>query len=306
MDTVKIKSITQLHANLGFESPKHPLIAIIDFSTFQACGTESVSISADFYSILFKKPCPATVKYGWRDYDFKQGTLLFFAPNQVLNIEAEPETEADNHAPNGWGLYFHQDLLRTYPIINQMKSYNFFEYSLFEGLHISDDEKIVLEDILKKIEREFTNNIDKHTEKLIVSNLELLLNYCQRFYDRQFIMRSKFEKRNITKFEKLLNEYFNDLDNTNLPSVQGIAKELNMSPKYLSSFLKSETGMSAQQHIHYQMIEVAKNRLHDPELKSISEVAFSLGFEHPPYFTKIFKKKVGLTPSEYRKRIINN
>ena len=286
MNTVKIKSITQLHELLELESPKHPLIAVVDFSTFEACGTQTVSIVADFYSILFKKPCSATVKYGWKDYDFKQGTLLFFGPNQVLNIEAEPETEADNHAPNGWGLYFHSDLLRTYPIINQMKGYNFFEYSLFEGLHISNDEKIILEDILQKIEREFSNNIDKHTEKLIVSNLELLLNYCQRFYDRQFIMRSKFEKSKITKFEKLVNEHFSDLNIANLPTVQSLAEELNMSPKYLSSFLKSETGMTAQQHIHYQMIEMAKNRLHNPDLKSISEVAFSLGFEHPPYFNK--------------------
>ncbi len=296
MDEITIETIKQLHNILNYNNPKHPLISIIDYTKVEICLTEPTTFSTGFYSILLKDNFGGELTYGRRRYDFTEGTLLFSAPGQSFTITPETDIEP----PNGWGLYFHPDLIRTHDLARKMKDYNYFDYSLFEGLHISDDEKHILEDILEKINREFSGNIDKHTERLIVSNLELFLNYCQRFYDRQFVMRSKFDKGILAKFQKILINHFDNPLIDAFPTVHQLAESLSLSPKYLSDFLKKETGMNAQQHIHYQMVETAKDRLLDPELKTISEISYSLGFEYPQYFSRIFKKKTGLTPSEYR------
>ena len=301
MEKLKIETIKQLHIALSYTHPRHPLISIIDYSKVEICVSEPIIFSTGLYCIVLKNNIGSTLNYGRRRYDFAEGTILFFAPGQTLTITPESTEEPSD----GWGLYFHPDLIRTHDLAKKMKNFHYFDYSLFEGLHLSDDEKQILADILRKIEREFFDNVDRHTERLIVSNLELFLNYCQRFYDRQFVMRSKFDRGILARFQENLIEHFEKPYIEAFPTVSQVAEELSLSPKYLSDFLKSETGMNAQQHIHHQMIETAKDRLLNPESKSISEISYSLGFEYPQYFSRIFKKKTGLTPSEYRSGLSN-
>jgi AraC-like DNA-binding protein len=249
---------------------------------------------------MFKNHCANKLKYGKEYYDFQEGTLMCIAPNQIITIENDANSE--NADIVGWGLFFHPDLIRGTSLGNKIKEYTFFSYEVNEALHLSDKEKQTLWDCVYKLENELSENIDLHSQTLITSNIELLLNYCARYYDRQFITRKKVNTNLLRKFETILNSYFNSNDQQykKLPSVKYFAELLFLSPNYLSDLLKKETGKTAQEYLHYYLIEEAKNNLlntNDP----INEIAFNLGFEYPQYFSKLFKSKTGMTPLAFRK-----
>lgn len=293
-----LKSISEINAFVHSKT-KHPLVAIVDFSKADEYIEEGTRISADFYSIMFKNYCSNRLRYGRETYDFQEGSLICIAPKQVLTMDSEIEKRDDMM---GWGLFFHPDLIRGTSLDNKMNEYTFFYYETSEALHLSDKEKQILYDCILKIETELQENIDHHSQTLIVSNIELLLNYCLRYYGRQFITRKNSNSNTISQIEKLLRHYFQKekLKETGLPSVKYLADNVHLSSSYLSDLLKKETGMNAQDHIHYYLIEEAKNILLNTD-NSVGEVAYSLGFEYPQYFSKLFKQKTGLTPGEYRK-----
>ena len=237
------------------------------------------------------------MQYGRNKYDFQEGSLLCKAPEQVLTFEVNDEPQT----ANGWGLYFHPDLIRRSSLGKHIKDYTFFSYDTNEALHLSDKEKEILEDIISKIKTEIGQNIDKHSQRLIVSNIELLLNYCDRFYDRQFITRENHNKDLISKFESFLDDYFGSkqLTEKGLPTVKFCAEQMGFSPNYLSDLLKKDTGKNTQEHIHFHLVEQAKTMLLNTN-DTVSEIAYNLGFEYPQHFSKIFKKKTGISPASYR------
>lgn len=277
---------------------KHPLVAIIDFAKFDEYMQEGTKITCDFYSVMFKNYCLNQMKYGRQTYDFQEGNLLCIAPRQVVTMDTEIEKRDDKM---GWGLFFHPDLIKGTSLGAKMKDYHFFSYETAEALHLSEKEKQVLFECIQKIDQELQENIDSYSQTLIVSNIELLLNYCARYYGRQFITRKNANTDVVAKTEQLLQNYFRSdaLKQTGLPTVKYLAEKVHLSPNYLSDLLKKETGMNAQDHIHFQLIEEAKIVLLHSNA-TVSEVAFSLGFEYPQYFSKLFKQKTGITPMEYR------
>jgi AraC-like DNA-binding protein len=298
---IRLESISQLNALFQQTAPTHPLIAMIDFSKMEKHEKiEEIKLTCGFYSVMFKNHCANKLKYGKEYYDFQEGTLMCIAPNQIITIENDANSE--NADIVGWGLFFHPDLIRGTSLGNKIKEYTFFSYEVNEALHLSDKEKQTLWDCVDKLENELSENIDLHSQTLITSNIELLLNYCARYYDRQFITRKKVNTNLLRKFETILNSYFNSNDQQykKLPSVKYFAELLFLSPNYLSDLLKKETGKTAQEYLHYYLIEEAKNNLlntNDP----INEIAFNLGFEYPQYFSKLFKSKTGMTPLAFRK-----
>lgn len=292
----RFNTIDELNKALSIET-LHPLISIVDFEKTESnINEETFKVVAGFYTIMFKGNKHCNVKYGRQSYDYQEGTLMFFAPEQVIEFESNITEK-----PIGWGLYFHPDLIRKSNLSKNISNYSFFDYDTSEALHLSEKEKQILSETINKIEIELNQNIDAHSQTLIVSNLELLLNYCTRYYDRQFITRTNFNKDFVTKLENILKQYFQteDLQKQGLPTVKYCAEKLNLSPNYLSDLLKKETGKNTQEHIHYYLIEQAKNTLLNSEL-SVSEIAYNLGFDYPQYFSKIFKKKTGYSPQEYR------
>lgn len=291
-----IETITELNRFLHQGKPRHPLVSVIDFSAAATYGQDEGKFMAGFYTVMFKNHCTNKLKYGREYYDFQEGTLLCVAPNQVLTLE---KTEVPKGEALGWGLFFHPDLVRGTSLGQKLKQYTFFSYETNEALHLSDKEKETLLQILRKLEVELAENIDQHSQTLIVSNIELLLNYCARFYGRQFITRRRVNTDLLSQFERLLTTYFQAGKIERLPTVKYCADQLALSPNYLSDLLKKETGKNAQEQIHYYLVEQAKNRLLT-STDSISQVAFSLGFEYPQYFSKLFKTKTGLTPAEFR------
>ena len=236
------------------------------------------------------------MKSGRNDYDYQEGTLVFLAPEQVVRIE-----NRQPHAPKGWALMFHPDLIRGTSLGRTMKEYTFFSYEVFEALHLSEQEKAMVIECFHNIEAELTHSIDKHSQRLIISNIELFLNYCTRFYDRQFITRSHVNSSVLSRFESILNEYFHSSQPQlhGLPTVKYCADQLNLSSNYLGDLIKKQSGRSAQEHIQLQLIESAKEKMFDRD-KSVSQVAYELGFEYPQYFSRLFKKRTGMTPNEYR------
>ena len=283
--------------NLG--NSQHPLVAVLDFSKVTELVAAHSKISTDFYSIMFKNYCKNNIKYGRKAIDFHDGNLICIAPNQTIEIDNEIE-----HKENmlGWGLFFHPDLIRATSLNEKLKSYSFFNYEVSEALHLSDKEKNILFECVQKIQTELQENIDVHSQYNIVSTIELLLNYCSRFYGRQMITRSSTNKSIIIQIENILTKYFAEFEvrERGLPTVKFLADKVDLSPSYLSDLLKKETGKNAQEHIHFYLIEEAKNYLVNTE-KNINEIAYSLGFEYPQYFNKLFKQKTGNTPKEYRK-----
>jgi len=296
--TLHIETISELNKIMGQEEPKHPLIGIIDFSKMDFGAHKHVKISTGFYTIMLKNLCPGALRYGRNYYDFQEGTLFFMGPNQVVEIE-DPDETRDVY---GWGLVFHPELIRGTTLSAKMKDYHFFSYNVYEALHLSEQEKAKLTEIVKDIEAELDNNIDKHSKTLIVSTIELLLNYCNRYYDRQFITRTETNKDIVTDFQALLQQYFNSeaLQDLGFPSVKYFAGQLHLSPNYLSDLLKKETGKNGTEHIQLHVIELAKDKLLGSKV-SVSEIAYDLGFEYPQYFSKLFKKNTGMTPAKYRK-----
>lgn len=294
---IQLKSIAEINHFVQSKT-KHPLVAVVDFSKADEYIEDGTRISADFYSIMFKNYCANKLRYGRQSFDFQDGSLICIAPKQVLTMDNEMEKK-DNMM--GWGLFFHPDLLRGTSLGNKMSDYTFFNYETSEALHLSDKEKQILFDCVQKIETELQENIDNHSQTLIVSNIELLLNYCLRYYGRQFITRKSINTNTISQIDKLLKDYFksDELKRIGLPSVKYLADHVNLSPSYMSDLLKKETGMNAQDHIHYYLIEEAKNILLNSD-QSVSQIAYALGFEYPQYFSKLFKQKTGRTPVEYR------
>jgi AraC-like DNA-binding protein len=294
-----VETISELNKLLNQDKPKHPLVSVVDFSKVESFGENNVKTTLGFYSIMLKDHLCGKLKYGREYYDFVEGTLVCIAPNQVASIDNEGDQQ---NKVSGWGLFFHPDLIRGTSLGSKMKDYSFFSYEVNEALHLSDKEKQTLNDCIAKIENELSQNIDQHSQNLIVSNIELLLNYCTRYYDRQFITRGNGNKDILIKFETILANYFNSdkLKSNGLPTVKYCAEQLFLSPNYLSDLLKKETGKNAQDQIHYYLIEEAKNNLLNTNA-TVSEIAYNLGFEYPQYFSKLFKSKTGTTPAEYRK-----
>jgi AraC-like DNA-binding protein len=275
---------------------KHPLVAVVDFGKVREDLTEKTLLSCDFYSLICKSYNRNNVKYGRKVVDFQDGSLICMAPHQVLELENDFQPDA---LITGWGVFFHPDLIRSTSLFEKMKDYSFFTYEVSEALHLSDKEHHILKDCVSKIEAELKENIDDHSQNIIVSQIELLLNYCTRFYSRQFITRKNSNNAVVTQIEKILSSYFQLHIEKRLPTVKDLAEQVFLSPGYLSDLLKKETGKNAKNHIHFYLIEEAKNLLLSTD-KSVAEVAYTLGFEYPQYFNKLFKQKTGKTPVEFR------
>ncbi len=297
-DILQLKTISDLYRFLNLGYAEHPLIAIVDFSKVIEHTKDEIRIKTDFYSIMFKNYCRNHIRYGRKTLDFQDGSLVCIAPNHVITIDNDIEVKEDMM---GWGLFFHPDLIRGTSLGHKMKDFSFFSYAISEALHLSDKEKQLLYDCILKIQVELTQNIDSYSQVLMVSNIELLLNYCSRYYGRQFITRKNANIDIVSKVESILKDYFESEEKRNdgMPSVKDIANRVNLSPSYLSDLLKRETGLNAQDHIHYFVIEQAKNILLQTN-QSVSEIAYSLGFEYPQYFSRLFKQKTGKTPLEFR------
>lgn len=293
-----IETISEMHKMLPQSKVKHPLVSVVDFARYKEQFNTGMKVTLGFYSIMFKNFCINKMKYGQQAYDFQEGSLICIAPRQVISLDEPLREEIE---VKGWGLFFHPDLIRSTSLGRAIKDYSFFSYETNEALHLSEKERAVLLDIIQKIDTELLENIDKHSQTLIVSNIELLLNYCTRYYDRQFITRKHVNKDILAKVEKELQEYIQSplLKQKGLPTVKFLADSLHLSANYLSDLLKKETGMNAQDRIHYYLIEEAKNLLLSSNM-TISELAFSLGFEYPQYFSRLFKLKTGLTPLKFR------
>jgi AraC-like DNA-binding protein len=293
-EIVKLENVAQYNLMRGVET-LHPLITVLDLSKAKPMPAKTFNFG--LYAVYLKELNCGELKYGRNQYDYQEGTLVFIAPGQVLGIPSNIKT----FEPKGWALLFHPDLIKGTSLGKHIQDYSFFSYDVNEALHLSDKERQVVLDCFAKIEYELQHAIDKHSKKLIASNIELFLNYCNRFYDRQFITRDNAHQGILERFENLLNNYFTSEKPAaiGLPSVAYCAGELNLSPNYFGDLVKKETGKSPQEYIQSKIIDVAKERIFDIS-KSVSEIAYELGFKYPQHFTRLFKQKVGVSPNEYR------
>jgi len=295
----RIKTISEYHQFMGLPKPEHPLISVINFESIKHLPAgRSINIVFDFYSISLKRDFNAKMKYGQQEYDFDEGIMFFMSPGQVFGIEIE-NGAALKHS--GWLLLIHPDFLWNTPLAKTIKQYEYFNYSVNEALFLSEKEETTIINMMQNIEQEYRSNIDKFSQDIIIAQLELLLNYADRFYHRQFITRKITNHQILDRLEEILAAYFDSdtLMKKGLPTVQYIAEALNISPGYLSGSLKTLTGQSTQQHIHDKLIEKAKEKLSTTGL-TVSEIAYGLGFEHPQSFSKLFKTKTNLSPLEFR------
>lgn len=295
---IRFKTISEFHKYRGLPKPEHPLISVINLADVNELPMGEMSMVKDFYSIALKRNFNVKMKYGQQEYDFDEGTMFFMSPGQVLRLEVEKVTELKQ---SGWMLLFHPDFLWNTPLAKNIKLYEYFDYAVNEALFLSDKEENIIGGIMQNIQQEYQANIDKFSQDIIIAQLELLLNYSDRFYHRQFITRKIASHTILNRLEEILAEYINSdaLAKQGLPSVQYIADTLNISPGYLSGLLKTLTGQSTQQHIHEALIKKAKERLSTTGL-SVSEIAYGLGFEHPQSFSKLFKTKTSQSPLEFR------
>lgn len=273
----------------------HPLVSVVDLS--KAAPRREHRMKFDLYFVILKKTKGGDLKYGNNSYDYQDGTLVFFAPDQVVEVI----NDAEFYQPLGSALVFHPDFLLGTDLAKKIHDYGFFSYNTSEALHLSEKEKAMVMEIFDKIEEELQQNIDKHSKTLITSNIDLLLSYCTRYYDRQFITRDHVNKGVLEKFETLLNEYYSSDKPTKygLATVSYCAEQLHLSPNYFGDLIKKETGKTAQEFIQNKVISIGKERIFDLD-KSISEVAYDLGFKYPQHFTRLFKQKVGVSPNEFR------
>ncbi|MDR7129320.1 AraC-like DNA-binding protein [Algoriphagus sp. 4150] len=293
----KVDSISEFHKVRGLRPPLHPLISLVDYSTMVHLPEhDKVSWLQSYYSISLKKGVLGKYRYGQSEYDFDEGLMSFFAPNQILNIEYVESSSKEKQS--GWILLVHPDFLWGSALAKKIKLYGFFDYSLTEALFLSEREEQTIASLLGTIQQEYQANIDKFSQNIIIAQIELLLNYAERFYERQFITRKIENHALLIRLEEVLENFFSS-ENEGLPSVQFVADSLNVSPNYLSNSLKSFTGQSTQNHIHEKLIEKAKERLSTTAL-SVSEIAYELGFEHPQSFSKLFKSKTNLSPLAFR------
>jgi AraC-like DNA-binding protein len=295
----RIKTISEYHRVMGLPMPEHPLISVVNFEDIkQMPYSGSTNIVFDFYSISLKRDFNGKMKYGQQEYDFDEGIMFFISPGQVFGIEVG-EDEGLKHS--GWLLLIHPDYLWHTPLAKTIKQYEYFDYSVHEALFLSEKEENTIIGIMHNVEQEYRSNIDKYSQTVIIAQLELLLTYAERFYQRQFITRKISNHKILDRLEDILTQCFADepASQKGLPTVQSVAEMLNISPNYLSAMLKAWTGQSTQQHIHNKLIEKAKEKLSTTEL-SVSEIAYELGFEHPQSFSKLFKTKTTLSPLEFR------
>lgn len=293
-EIIKINTIERYTQLLGCPPANHPLIAICRLEDVKDYTPIGKPVQLNLYSIVMKDGTNCTSTYGWRDYDFTKGAINFFAPGQIHSWDVK----AENSGRWGWMLTFHPDFIRKYPLGTKIGKLKFFSYETNEALHISDSERSMLEGIMQNIESEDKRSIDEHSQDIIVSQLDVLLNYAERFYTRQFRTRNSVESDILTRFQSILHKHFED-NKDRLITANDIASQLAMSTHYLSDLLRNITGMNTQQHIHAFLIERAKSLLLTTSL-SINEIAFSLGFEYPHYFSRLFKSKTGQTPVEFR------
>jgi AraC family transcriptional activator of pobA len=300
---ITIESIAQVHEMAGLRGPAHPLVGVIGASWQPPMQVPTSIVGAritmSLYSMSLKRGHECGFKYGRNRYDFQAGSVMFVGPGQSMVPIADARELVE--ASEGWTLMFHPDLIRRSPLAARMREYTFFGYESHEALHLSEDEQTLLTATVKRIEDEYSRDIDAHSQELIVSHLQLLLTYCRRFYERQFNLRSDSSKDVIARLETFLQQYFESGTSATegLPSVHACAKAMGYSPDYLSDLLKKETGKSTREHIHFFLIEQAKTRLLG-SAASISEIAYALGFEHPQHFAKLFRSKTGMSPGDYR------
>jgi len=295
-DTVREYNSLNSHETL------HPLVTVIDFSrskpwSWPGGAAKTIKVNYGLYCIFLKEIKCGDLKYGCNYYDYEEGSLVFISPGQIVEVE----DFGNNFQPKGYALLFHPDLIHGTSLGRHIHDYSFFSYQSNEALHLSERERKIVLDCFGKIQYELEHAIDNHSKKLIVSNIELFLSYCSRFYERQFITREKIHQGILEKFERLLNEYFQaDKPQTiGLPSVAYCAGELNLSPGYFGDLVKKETGKTAQEYIQSKLIDVAKEKIFD-QSKSVSQIAYELGFKYPQHFARLFKQRVGQSPNEYR------
>ena len=294
-EVIKLDTVDQYNQFFGLET-LHPLVSVVDLSEATKFPT-NLTMNYGIYALFLKKVKCGDIRYGRQIYDYQEGTVTSFAPGQVVETEMQQGVK-----PSAHGLLFHPDLIKGTSLGQDIKQYSFFSYASAEALHLSEEEKGIFMDCLEKIEMELQHPIDKHSKRLISRNIELLLDYCMRFYERQFITRSESNKSVLVKFEALLDDYFqSDKPQTDgLPSVKYFADKVFLSPNYFGDLIKKETGKSAQEYIQTRMIDLAKEMIAGTE-KTVSQIAYELGFQYSQHFNRIFKKNVGYTPGEYRK-----
>lgn len=293
-EVVLYSSVSEYNKMVNHET-LHPLVSIVDFSKSDPiCHFRR---TFGFYTVFLKDIMCGDMMYGKHSYDYQEGTLVFIAPGQEYGLN-----NGENYIqPAGFALLFHPDLLKGTNLGKNIKEYNFFSYEVHEALHLSEKEREIILECFKNIKHELAQAIDKHSKSLIVNNIELFLNYCMRFYDRQFITRDHVNQSFIGKFDDLLDDYLKSdkPKNIGLPMVNYFAEKLNFSANYFGDLIKKETGVSALEYIHNKLIDVAKDQISDQK-KSISEISYDLGFKYPQHFTRLFKSKVGVSPSEYK------
>ncbi len=293
-EILKFDTVSQYNA-FNNQETLHPLVSVIDFS--KAAPRRLRRMYFGFYMVLLKDVECGDLRYGKNTYDYQEGTLIFLGPGQILGVDGGEEL----YQPKGHGVVFHADLIKGTSLGRHIDDYSFFSYNVNEALHVSERERQLVLDSFSKIKYELEHAVDKHSKMLIADNIELLLNYCIRFYDRQFITRDNAHKGILEKFESLLTDFFasDKPQSVGLPSVAYCARELNLSPNYFGDLIKKETGKSAHEFIQLKLIDVAKERIFDTT-KSVSEIAYGLGFKYPQHFTRVFKQQVGMSPLEYR------
>jgi AraC-like DNA-binding protein len=295
----RVSTITEYHRLMGLPKPEHPLISVIDLGTVTPPVTSGqINLVFDFYSISLKRAKDVKYRYGQHTGDFEEGVMFFMAPGQLFGVDFG---QGATHRPTGWMILIHQDFLWSTTLAKTIKQYEYFNYSVYEALFLSDKEETMITGIAQYMKQEYHSNIDKFSQNVIIAQLELMLTYAERFYQRQFITRKIANHAILDRLEDLLSTYFKSgaLATQGLPSVAYIAENLNVSASYLSSLLKSLTGQSTQQHLHDKLIELAKEKLSTTNL-SVSEIAYELGFEHLQSFSKLFKTKTNLSPLEFR------
>ncbi|MCG8577002.1 MAG: helix-turn-helix transcriptional regulator [Flavobacteriales bacterium] len=305
-DIVRVETISQMIQMMGLKEPMHPLVYVVDMDDFHKPkdfkSNPDIKVSMGFYSI-FLKDAGCAMQYGRNTYDFDEGVLSFIAPGQVIGGAESNEEPKINY---GWGLFFHPDLIRKSTLGKKIEDYHFFSYEVHEALHLSKKEEDILNDCIKKIEFELDQNIDAHSQQLLISNIELLLNYCNRFYERQFHTRSDHHKDVVSVVEGEIKKYFDQNLQTEmgLPTTKFLAEKVNLSPNYLGDLLKKETGKNTKEHINDYVVNKAKTILLNTE-NNVSEIAYDLGFNYPHYFSRLFKQKTGMTPAKYRDLNLN-
>lgn len=292
-EILKFDTVSQYNAFNNNET-LHPLVGVVDLS--KAAPRRLRRMSYGFYTVFLKEIKCGDLRYGCNNYDYEEGTLIFLSPGQVIGSNG-----VEYYQPQGLALVFHPDFIHGTSLGRQINEYTFFSYAVNEALHLSDRERQIILDCFSKIRYELERGVDKHSKKLIATNIELFLNYCVRFYDRQFITRENAVKGILERFETLLNDFFaSDKPQTvGLATVAWCASELNLSPNYFGDLIKKETGKSAHEYIMFKLIDVAKGKIFDAD-KLVSEIAYELGFKYPQHFTRVFKQHVGMTPQEYR------